>query len=239
MLNLLQEQIETTKIILPLFLLAFAVIFVIFIAFMIFLISRVVKRRSYDPARGAKVKALANELKWSFFQKAEPSLLPNFKLLENREGLNPVALENFISANIEGNSLAVFDHVYRRQSGGGRGGTITHRETVCYLESGRLNLPFFRVSPEGTLEKFAGLVETDIDFPNRPLFSDKFFLRSENETAIRQKFNDGVLNFFEQRQGISTAGRANSIYLYYENRLLEPEHIGFLIDSAIQLQRAL
>lgn len=240
MLNFFQGKIDTVPILVPIFLVVAGVIFIVFIIGMILLLSFALKRRSADPQRGLMMKNFAAEKGWSYSQKTEPSFLPNFVDLEIRESLNPVALENFISANIDGTRLAIFDYVYRRQPVGGSGGTITHRETVCYLESGRLELPFFRVSPEGTIEKFAaGLLERDIDFEHHPVFSEKFYLRSDNETAIRHKFNENALKIFEQRPGITAVGRANALYLYYEGKLLKADQILFLIDSAVKLQRSL
>lgn len=109
--------------------------------------------------------------------------------------------------------LAVFDFSYGRGSG-------KHEETVAALESPRLSLPAFALRPERTIDRLIPTIgRQDIDFAGSPAFSHRYFLRGDDEAAIRALFTPARLGALEQREPCAVAAAGGRI-LYFE-----PDHL--------------
>jgi hypothetical protein len=112
-----------------------------------------------------------------------------------------------------GEKLAVFDFGYGR-------GSKRHEETVVTLESPRLSLPAFALRPERTIDRLIPTIgRHDIDFEGAPAFSRRYFLRGDDEGAVRALFTPERLGALERHEPcVVAAGGARILYF-------EPDHL--------------
>lgn len=217
----MQNEIPVAPIILIIFLIVGFLLLVGMIGFIIFLFTIAAKRRRYDPKRGNEMQAAARQIGFSFAPEAELSAIPFFLNFELFEGL-PLKFENLMTGSLDGNNAAIFDLVYRNVSGNAGSGTTTARQTMCVIDSNKLDLPEFYLRPEGVLEKVLNAIDrVDIDFPERPDFSKKFLLYGKHAHLIRQLFTAPVLDFFEKNPNICAFGNGNFLFVY-QSRTLSP-----------------
>lgn len=105
--------------------------------------------------------------------------------------------------------------------------------TVLYLTETGCNIPDFALEPEGLWSSFSELVSgKDIDFQNYPVFSEKYYLRSENEEAVRTFFSEPIIRFLEKNDGKHIECHNNTLLLYSERDLLPTPEITKLISFA-------
>jgi hypothetical protein len=146
---------------------------------------------------------------------------------------------NLMRGSNEGREISVFDYQYVTGHGKSR---RTVCSTVACLRADGPPLPPFTLRPEGTWDKISKLFRSaDIDFDTHPNFSRSFMLRGEDEAAIRATFTPPVLEYFEQRSGISAEGSNDTLVFYRPGKKVPPENVNqFLADAfgALSLFRA-
>lgn len=217
----MQNEIPVAPIILIIFLIVGFLLFIGMIGVFIFLFTIAAKRRRYDTKRGNEMQSAATQIGFSFSPNAELSAIPFFSNFELFEG-SPVKFENLMTGNLNGHNAAIFDLVYRNVSGRAGSGATTSRQTMCVIDSNKLNLPEFYLRPEGVLEKVLNAVDQiDIDFYERPDFSKKFLLYGKHAPVLRQLFTAPILDFFEKNPNICAFGNGNFLFVY-QSRTLSP-----------------
>ena len=168
------------------------------------------------------MQSAAAQLGFSFTPQAQIgslSFLQNVKVSDDR----PDRLENLITGQIGRDQVAVFDLVFLAATGQSGSGAITNRQTTFVIEADELSLPTFELRPEGFLDK--ALESDDIDFPHRPEFSRKFLLRGKDDRAVRQIFNDQILDLCEKCPAICLFGTGKFLSLHQSRFLVEPKQI--------------
>jgi hypothetical protein len=150
-------------------------------------------------------------------------------------------LTNLQTRKEEGTNVAVFDYQQEIQAGKA---TYTTQETVVWLRRTGTRLPEFAIRPgaeswlgRDLFEVFTG--PTDINFESHPEFSRHYYLRGDDEEAIRKLFHKGVLEFFEQQEGLIVECCGNKLLIYRDMVSVEPDHRRPLIEDALQLMALL
>ena len=106
--------------------------------------------------------------------------------------------------------------------------TDTHITLVTVTETENV-IPDFALEPEGLWTKLSELGGgRDIDFTHHPVFSKKYYLRGENDEAIRKFFNDAVVQFLENREEIHIECHKNKLLFYKKRELLTPSEIDYI-----------
>ncbi|MEM7454718.1 MAG: hypothetical protein AAF456_10245 [Planctomycetota bacterium] len=142
-------------------------------------------------------------------------------------------LTNLILGTTDEVSIAIFDYQYTTGSGKHQ---HTHKQTVAALSSQVLHCPQFFMRPEGMFDKIgSALGFQDIDFDSHPTFSKMFVLKGNDEGAIRQFFAPPVLEFFEQRKGISVEAIPGRLVFYRPNKRVKPDEIKDLLSQAYEV----
>jgi hypothetical protein len=137
-------------------------------------------------------------------------------------------LYNMMYGTVDGARAAIFD--YRYTVGHGKHQS-TFVQSVLYFQSDKLNLPFFSLRPEGFGHKLVSAFGyQDIDFVNRPTFSGKYLLRGTDEQAIRNTFQDSVLDYYENNLRLCTDGGASEIFFYRQHVVVEPQNVAALLE---------
>jgi len=147
--------------------------------------------------------------------------------------------ENVLSKYADAGKIEIADMTLIQ--GSLQAGTETH-VTVIHISETDLPIPDFALEPESFGTKFSELLGgKDIDFAEFPDFSRKYYLRSENEAAIRSFFNESVVRFLENREEIHIECHKHRLLIYKKLDLLDTSEIKFLekyIEDFVQLIKA-
>jgi MFS superfamily sulfate permease-like transporter len=105
--------------------------------------------------------------------------------------------------------------------------------TVIHVSELDIQLPDFALEPEGLWSKLWELTEgKDIDFPDHPAFSKKYYLRAESEEVIRPVFTENVIQFLEFREAMHIECHRNKLLIYRKRALLDTAEIAYAVDYA-------
>ena len=69
------------------------------------------------------------------------------------------------------------------------------------------------------------------DFESHPRFSKKYLLKGDNETSVRQLFNDNLIKYIESKEKISLEGGGNQLVFYRPGKRVKPEDIENFMDE--------
>ncbi|HEY0346944.1 MAG TPA: hypothetical protein VGC60_02195 [Pyrinomonadaceae bacterium] len=197
----------------------------------------VLYRRKKARERTQIMKAAAAQLGWTFSAEAPWNYIPGldrFTLFDQGHGKQ---VKNMLYGEASGVKAAVFDYIYTTGSGKN---SSTHYQTVVYLEPANLLLTHFSLRPEGLMSKvLSAFGYQDIDFGQRPEFSRQYILRGQDEPAIRQTFNDGVLSFYESYPGTCTDAGGNQLFLFRGGYQFQPQEIQSYVGLALKISNLL
>ncbi len=97
---------------------------------------------------------------------------------------------------------------------------------MLVFDSDKLQLPRFLLRPENLFDKIeSAFGYKDINFDTAPVFSKKYLLRGENEAAVRNTFNGGILQYYEQHPGLSTEADGKKLIFYRTSKIVPPDKI--------------
>jgi hypothetical protein len=109
------------------------------------------------------------------------------------------------------------------------------RSTMLYIKTSS-NVPVFTLDREGLLERLYALAGyKDIDIESHADFSKRFYLRGENESAIRTLFTDELVLFFESNAYYHIESSKNGILIFSKERIASIKEIKALLDFGFRL----
>ncbi|HEV2883248.1 MAG TPA: hypothetical protein VGW36_00225 [Pyrinomonadaceae bacterium] len=181
------------------------------------------RRKKREAERTAAMRSTATMLGWEFGEQAPWDWIPNLDKFSLFSEGHSKGIYNIMYGEMNGVKSAFFDYFYVTGHGKHR---TEHWLSVFYAEPRNLNLPFFSLRPENVLHKFISMFGyQDIDFHNRPSFSNEYILRGTDEQAVRNTFNDGLLSFYETNHGVSTDGGGNQVFIFRNGHRSPPEEV--------------
>lgn len=187
-------------------------------------------QRKRERERTAALKSAATMLGWQFAEVAPLNYLPNLDSFALFNQGHSKQIKNIMYGESNGVKAALFDYIYT--VGHGKH-SQTHYQSVVYFEPRSLNLPLFSLRPEGFLHKIiTAFGYQDIDFGNRPTFSQQYLLRGADEPAIRQTFNDGLLAFYEANPGMCTDGGGSQLFVFSQGYRTPPHEAQSFVERA-------
>ena len=203
------------------------VILIIFVGLLILIFWRMGKKRTEQLA------LISAELKLNFFPKGSTSLFERLKPFHLFSKGWSRKIKNLMEGEANKVELAIFDYQYTTHGGQH---PQTHRQSLLFIRSPKLNLPDFSLRPENVFHKIGGAFGyKDIDFETHPIFSKSYLLRGDNETAIRGLFNNELLNFIQSQQKISIEGSGNQIIFYRHRNRIKPEEVESFMEEGFQV----
>ena len=129
--------------------------------------------------------------------------------------------------------VRIFDYTYTTGSGKN---AQTSRQTVICFRSPKLDLPSFSLRPENFFDKIGSLFGyRDIDFDTHPVFSKHYLLRGSDEEAIREAFDEDVLVFYEEHDGLCTEGSGPTLIFYRAAQRAKPENIRAFMEKGFKV----
>ncbi len=106
--------------------------------------------------------------------------------------------------------------------------------TVLLASDLELQLPDFTLEPEGLWNKFSDLVYgNDIDFPENPAFSQRYYLRSNDVDAVRAMFHPEVLAFLANREDMHIECHRHKLLFFKKRELIDPPDVVYLQRFAL------
>jgi hypothetical protein len=188
--------------------------------------------------RTAAMRAAAARLGWDYRAEVPFPTIPDLDRFELFTQGRRRKLTNVLTSPGGDPRAVVFDYVYVTGGGNSR---RSHRQTVFYGVSDALALPTFSLRPQ---HFFHGIAKAfgyqDIDLERRPLFSEMFLLRGDDERRVRGVFEAAtVVEFFESRQGVCAAGSGREVLYWRPGKRARPDEIGALVEDGFELTRRL
>jgi MFS superfamily sulfate permease-like transporter len=140
--------------------------------------------------------------------------------------------ENIITKYDENGKIEVADIFL--QEGALQDKIETKITTLQFSETDQL-IPDFALEPESLWSKLMeGVAGKDIDFRDHPVFSKKYYLRSENEPGVRNFFTESLIQFLENREEMHIECHRNRLVFYKKRDLLEPSEITYVTKFATE-----
>lgn len=189
--------------------------------------------RHFEKKRTEALRAAAREMNLEFSRLPEPQLLPSlsaFPLFSHGHSKKALNVMQGAADEIE---ITLFD--YRYTTGGGKS-QHTHNQTVVLLKSSLLDVPPFSLKPQNVFHKIGkAFGYQDIDFDSHPLFSEKYLLRSTDELVVRECFTDDILDYYEQRPGLSTEAGGDRLIFFRSSKKVKPEDLPSFLKNGFHI----
>lgn len=113
------------------------------------------------------------------------------------------------------------------------------RTTMLYMELPK-NIPVFSIDKEGLLEKVYSLSGfEDVKIHDYPDFSNRFYIKGENENEIISFFRKDVVHFFESNPYYHVESNGDHLLVFSKQRLASISEIKALIDFGKRLQQVI
>ncbi len=131
-------------------------------------------------------------------------------------------ITNVLRGQVDGTDVYLFDYTYV-VSTGKSSKRIT--QTVFFANDTKLSLPKFKMKPETWWHKVLAKTgwKTDINFPESPDFSEKFWLTSEFDQMVREQFTPAIQAFLTSRPPVHIEGNNYYLVAYKPGKTLTAE----------------
>ena len=98
-------------------------------------------------------------------------------------------------------------------------------------------LPAFQLRPEHLFHKIgAALGFDDIDFDDHPQFSKAYLLRSPQEQAVRDLFNNDVLDFFGTiDKKVCVEADGEWLVMYRQSRRVKADQLAAFLEESFEI----
>jgi MFS superfamily sulfate permease-like transporter len=141
--------------------------------------------------------------------------------------------ENILSKYIDQGKLEISDIVLTE---GARMAQEDTHITVLHISDLQSGIPDFALEPEQLWTKFSELsFGHDIDFSAHPEFSKRYYLRGDNETAIRNFFTKDLIHFLETHDEIHIESNHGKLLIYARRAKLSAIEIEKVIAFSKEL----
>jgi MFS superfamily sulfate permease-like transporter len=179
--------------------------------------------------RQTELRSFADSYDYNFYpQKVRNAI--KYKDFPIQKGNKILYEENILEKYIDNAKISISDITLTEVALQAK--TDTHI-TVVYISEFDLHIPDFAFEPERLWSSFTKLIKgKDIDFKEFPAFSEKFYLRGENEAAVREFFSEPLIRFLEESESVHLECHRNKLLFYAKRDLLEASEIENLVSYA-------
>ena len=144
------------------------------------------------------------------------------------EGHDPEVANVLEVARTDELDLTLFDFSHKR--GSEKSQTIVS-QTVARIRAPLLKLPAFRLLPTIYGEPEPKPAGTDINFPDSPKFNEKYFLRGEDEAALRRLFSPTLRENLETFDYLTIDGANDVLFIFCRGYRIKPAEIAARIEQ--------
>jgi hypothetical protein len=202
------------------------------------------RRRLGRKMRRDNLRGLADRKELQFLEEDRfglKSQLNHFDLFRHERRwffFNNTKISNVLYKKVGETDVYLFDYTYVK-SYGKTSKRVT--QTVFFANNHHWDLPDFKLKPETWWHKVKQTlgVDHDINFPDGPEFSDKFWLKGQFEEMVRNKFSPELRKFILEHPPAHVEG--NNFYLisYKPGQKLEADEAEKFFDNQLQLMQLL
>ena len=189
-----------------------------------------------------RIFSLANTDRMEFRLNARQMLLRDFSE-ENEFAFYPMALRNMVKFKdfpigkgkqilYEENLLSKYTDLAKIEisditvTEGARMAAVDTKMTVIHVSDLHFAIPDFALEPEKLWTKFSEITfGHDIDFKDHKTFSEKYYLRGDDEPSIRRFFTKDILEFLETHDELHIESHRNRMLIFLRRDLLEPAEV--------------
>ncbi|MBK8968427.1 MAG: hypothetical protein IPM36_17535 [Lewinellaceae bacterium] len=195
-------------------------------------------RNSRVKARRQDMQELATQLDAPFSERDEFGLLAQLKDFDlfrrERRWLGSKGkIRNVLTKKIGQTQVYLFDYTYVVSTGNSRR-RIT--QTVCFADHKDWYLPNFKLQPESWWQKALAMFDkSDINFPDSPDFSDKFWLTGEFESLVRKTFHPELQEFLVARPPVHLEGNNYYLLAYKPRKALDAAEARVFFENFCRL----
>jgi hypothetical protein len=187
----------------------------------------------YNKQRQKAFERLAETLNFTFSAKGDQSTLDAMRCFHLFSQGHSRKISNVLAGKFNDIPVTVMD--YRYVTGGGKS-SHTWQQTVITIESPKLALPVFILRPENLFDKIGSAFgKKDINFETAPLFSKRYMLRGDDEPSIRVRFNQWIIDYYEQHPGLSTEGDGQRLIYYRTSKTVAPDKIESFLQEGYEI----
>lgn len=131
-------------------------------------------------------------------------------------------ISNILRGQIDHTSVYMFDYTYVISTGKS---TRTITQTVFFADDKDWCLPEFKLKPETWWHKVLKKIgwESDVEFADSEEFSEKFWVKSEIEQLVREKFTPELQQFLLERPPVHLEGSNYYLIAYKPNKVLSKD----------------
>ena len=213
----------------------FTIVFIIaLILFAIFIRAPFGKK---EKKRTEEFVQIASDLQMSFSNKVDRSFLNRLKPFKRFRIRPHRTSRNMLYENKNDVQMVFFECYNQNRTGGSHVSGRNVMEGIFYFSSSSLKIPSFTLHEAEELQQvFLGAFGVkDINFENHPVFSKKYLLTSDDETAVRRLFSDELASFLEKLNGINIEGCDNQLIVYRPTIRIETSKFKQLKQEAVQI----
>ena len=184
----------------------------------------------YENKRTESLRIFATDKGFIFEGKADSTQALGLPLTELFKRGRDKQTTNTMIADIEGSKVHVLDFCHT--VGSGRHSSIQN-QTVIAIPAGITTLPNFTLAPDNIFHKISRPYSyQDIDIEHDPEFSSLYLLRGEDEKAIRNLFNQRVINTYRNRLRGNVEVCDGWLFVFNAGKRLKPVEIQPRIENA-------
>lgn len=190
-----------------------------------------------DSKRTEQLRQVAHEMGMDFTAEEEYGmigLLRDFRLFEpgGRKSITNLLSQ---SSPLMEDRFHIFDYRYTVSTGKS---SVTHKQTVFFINSKQLSMPEMLLKPEHFFHRIGNWLglQQDIDFEEHKAFSDNYLLQGEDEAHIRRTMNqEEIVRFFTIEKDWHMESVGFFLIFYQHGRLIEPHEIKYLHQRGMLL----
>ena len=208
-------------------------VLILIVATVVVVIGLYAGMRYFNRQRTQALKSLATSLSFTFSEKDDGSLMAQMSVFHLFSRGYARRITNVFTGKFNLVPVTVMDYKYT--TGGGKD-SHTWNQTVMVMDCEKLQLPRFILHPENIFDKIGSVFgRKDINFDAAPVFSKRYFLRGDDETAVRGLFNARVLGYFEQRPGLSLECDGVRLIYYRTSKRVTPDKFQAFLQEGYDL----
>jgi hypothetical protein len=207
---------------------SYPIIIIVVIAAVSIIIRLIIsKKRTEALEKNAKIFGL------SFQKKPVEDILSQLKSFDLFSQGGSKKIKNLIKGRYSRIKWNVFDYIINKYHTTSQGSKrLTYFVAYTKLDK---DLPKFILSTENFATKITsalgfGSKYKDIDFSNYKPFSERYYLRGNDETAIRKLFDSKLLNFFASSGFNMNLETNNTQIIIYSSKRIKPQNLKSFLD---------
>jgi len=200
-------------------------------------------KRKRRAVRTAGLEQLAKQLGLTFSADDSYGLgkqLQHFDLFERERSRwrHGGKVTNVLRGQVGETPVWMFDYTYLVSTGKT---TKEVRQTVFFADDKNWYLPNFKLKPEGWWQKVLTKIGAakDIDFPENPDFSDRFWVTGGFESLIRKQFSPELQQLLTERPPVHLEGSNYYLIAYKPGKSLEGDAARIFFEHCCQLTQKL